>query len=310
MTAVLSLVVALGAMAILFVNRTRAPMVAMLALFSILPFRSVISHWEDNEQRGHYFGYWFGHDMFTPPFNDPKTGKPLYPEMDPDTVLYGGTDPGRFNPTYMIFCESFIPPSKRNAQDPNFDRRDVALITQNALADGTYLQYIRAHYNRSAQIDPPFFSELFRGPKEIEAGEKTNIIARMMRPLDRFFLKLGDDIEKKRRAGSSFFKEDHFTDLPGFIAKLREGQDPLSRFLYENLSKETQQLLSQEILTGTARARLAEDLSHLLEREFGGRASWRRRTSRGLGALKTICRVAGLTKLRTKRPPCNPKVHT
>jgi tetratricopeptide (TPR) repeat protein len=287
LTAVLSLVVAVGAMAILYVNRTRAPMVALLVLFSILPFRSVISHWEDNEQRGHYFGYWFGHDMFTPPFNDPKTGKPLYPEMDADTVLYGGTDPGRFNPTYMIFCESFIPPSKRNAQDPKFDRRDVALITQNALADGTYLQYIRAHYNRSAQNDPPFFSELFRGPKEIEAGEKTNIIARMMRPFDRFFLKLGDDIEKKRRAGSSFFKEDHFTDLPGFIAKLRQGQDPLSQFLYENLSKETQQLLSQDILTGKARVRLAEDLSRLLERELVARATVEEKTlERDRRALK------------------------
>jgi tetratricopeptide (TPR) repeat protein len=34
------------------------------------------------------------------------------------------------------------------------------LITQNALADGTYLDYLRAQYNRSKQIDPPFFSEL------------------------------------------------------------------------------------------------------------------------------------------------------
>ena len=50
--------------------------------------------------------------------------------------------------------------------DPNFDRRDVYLITQNALADGTYLNYIRAQYNRSAQIDPPFFQELVRSEKE------------------------------------------------------------------------------------------------------------------------------------------------
>jgi len=27
--------------------------------------------------------------------------------MDKDTILFGGTDPGRFCPTYMIFCESF-----------------------------------------------------------------------------------------------------------------------------------------------------------------------------------------------------------
>ena len=34
------------------------------------------------------------------------------------------------------------------------------IITQNALADGPYLQYIRAHYNPSTQIDPHFFQEL------------------------------------------------------------------------------------------------------------------------------------------------------
>ena len=31
--------------------------------------------------------------------------------MDRNTILFGGTDPGRFCPTYMIFCESFIPPT-------------------------------------------------------------------------------------------------------------------------------------------------------------------------------------------------------
>src|SRR5258705_6213187 len=85
-------------------------------------------------------------------------GKLIYPEMDRDTVLFGGTDPGRFNPTYMIFCESFTPSGKK-PEDPVFDRRDVYLITQNALADGTYLSYIRPHYNRSTQINPPFFQE-------------------------------------------------------------------------------------------------------------------------------------------------------
>ncbi len=117
--------------------------------------------------------------MFTPPFTDPKTGKLsydndlratllknpanatlIYPEMDRNTILFGGTDPGRFCPTYSIFCDSFIPHSCQPAQDQKFDRRDCYLITQNALADGTYLDYLRAQYNRSKQIDPPFFSEL------------------------------------------------------------------------------------------------------------------------------------------------------
>src|SRR5439155_402987 len=124
-------------------------------------------------------------------------GKLIYPEMARDTILFGGTDPGRFAPTYMIFCESFIPPSKK-PNDPNFDRRDVYIITQNALADGTYLSYIRAHYNRSTQIDPPFFQEVFRSAKEQELNYTTNIIARMVSPLDTLFLSLGSKIEERR----------------------------------------------------------------------------------------------------------------
>src|SRR5882762_2635298 len=103
-------------------------------------------------------------------------GKLVYPEMARNTILFGGTDPGRFCPTYMIFCESFIPP-KCKPRDPNFDRRDVYIITQNALADGTYLEYIRSHYNRSTQKDPPFFQELLRGKTEQEQGYKTNFLA-------------------------------------------------------------------------------------------------------------------------------------
>jgi tetratricopeptide (TPR) repeat protein len=118
--------------------------------------------------------------MFTPPFTDtdgklsydntrrnellkdPEKAKMIYPEMARDTILFGGTDPGRFCPTYIIFCESFIPHYCQPKQDQKFDRRDVYIITQNALADGTYLDYLRAQYNRSKQTDPPFFSRLFR----------------------------------------------------------------------------------------------------------------------------------------------------
>ncbi len=171
--------------------RQHAPAMLLLALFSLAPIRSVLTNWSDAEQRGHIFGYWFGHDMFSPPFG-------VYPEMARNTVLFGGTDPGRFNPTYMIFCESFLP-SKHKPKDPNFDRRDVYLITQNALADKTYLDYIRAHYNRSAHKDPYFFSELFRTDKAVELN-RTNLFAKLMLPLDRFFTDLGDKMEKRRRA--------------------------------------------------------------------------------------------------------------
>ncbi len=272
-TDLFGLALALGGVGLLLAGRTRLLFLPTLALFALLPLHSILSHWSENEQRGHYFGYWFGHDMFTPPFKDGASGKPLYPDMARDTVLYGGTDPGRFNPTYMIFCESFIPPAKRNPMDANFDRRDVYLITQNALADGTYLNYIRAHYNRSAQLDPPFFSELVRGPKELELGTKTNILACAMRPLDRFFLGLGDRIEKSRRAGTSFFQAGDFTDLAGLAARLKAAADPVSKFVFEHLSKDTQQMLSGGA-SDALRRPLARDLNALLELELNHQDAW------------------------------------
>ena len=145
----------------------------------------------------------------------------------------------------MIFCESFTPHNCQPAQDQNFDRRDVYIITQNALADGTYLYYIRAHYNRSAQIDPPFFSELARTLLK-DKEYQTNLIARAVAPLDRFFTDLGDRVEKRRRTYTSWFAEKDFHRPAGAYGQAAPGpqQDPLSKYLYENLSPETQQLLA------------------------------------------------------------------
>jgi hypothetical protein len=261
--AIYGLALAVAAFALMYLSRKErlhSLITGLCVVFALMPVYTAVSHWEDNEQRGHLFGYWFGHDMFTPPFG-------IYPEMDRHTVLYGGTDPGRFNPTYMIYCESFIPPGKK-PRDPKFDRRDVYLITQNALADGTYLNYIRAHYNRSAQIDPPFFQELLRGPRELELNLFTNVIARTASVLDGIFLKIGDNIEKGRRAGSSFFRESDFLDLPGFAGKLRQPQDAVSQFVAAHLSDHTKQLLAQSGAERKLRRALATDLNALLEREL------------------------------------------
>ena len=125
-------------------NAVRVGCVLLFAL-PIIPFKR---NWATCEQRGHDFGYQFGYRMFYPGGD--------YPPMDRDAVLFGGTDPGRFVPTYMIFCESRVRPQDR-FRDPhldpqggaNFDRRDVYIITQNALADNTYMSYIRDHYDYS-----------------------------------------------------------------------------------------------------------------------------------------------------------------
>jgi hypothetical protein len=216
LTAILSLALAGATIAIFLAARNRAPMAVLIGVIAILPLRSVLSHWSDNEQRGHLFGFWFGHDMFKPPFNG-ADGQPLYPPMAKDAILFGGTDPGRFCPTYMIFCEGFIPPRCR--RDPEFDRRDVYIITQNALADGTYLEYIRAHYNRSTQHDGPFFQGLVGAFQDLLLGKEdrlhklqqlphsTNSLAAVFgswqsvaRPLDDLLTRFGQKVEKRRRA--------------------------------------------------------------------------------------------------------------
>ena len=217
--------------------------------------------------------------MFTPPYLDPKgeltydekgraaaekgpNSLMVYPEMARDAVLFGGTDPGRFCPTYMIFCESFIPHSCQPEQDDHFDRRDVYIITQNALADNTYLDYIRAQFYRSAEIDPPFFQNLpatalpkiFHGP------------VRALAWLDDIFETIGSRIEWRRRTGTSWFKPSDFTDLKSLAAKLRKsGQsDNLSKYVYSKLSPETQSLLDSNGDEKTLAKDLAKDLNNIL----------------------------------------------
>ncbi len=94
-----------------------------------------------SEQNGHTFGWQFGAYQLDgakaikeqivadeEPLPDPDWP----PSMDPFSIFFGGTDPGRFVPTYMIYSADFRP--------------DVYLITQNALADGTYMSVERDLY--------------------------------------------------------------------------------------------------------------------------------------------------------------------
>ena len=286
-------------LAALAVYRTRAPLFITLALFSVMPVYSGLSHWFHSEQRHHWFGYWFGHDMFTPPFKGPDgkfsydaklreqamngtNGNLVYPEMAPDTVLFGGTDPGRFCPTYMIYCESFIPHSCQPEQDQKFSRRDVYLITQNAVADPTYLDYIRAQYNRSTQIDPPFFQNLLPTEFPTVFHNPTRAVAW----LDDIFENLGAKIERRRRTGTSWFQQSDFPDAGKLAAQLRlRGQgnefpaesrrpavdlqptgptDKLSKFLYGKLSAETKALLNSKADNQTLGRALAKDFNLLI----------------------------------------------
>lgn len=227
----------LGVLTVLLLfKREQIKLPLLLGLIALSPSYLILAHWSDNEQRGHLFGWYFGHDMFIPPFTDEATGelsydpetrarlladpekaKLVYPEMSTNAILFGGTDPGRFAPTYMIFAESFIKPEQR--RNPNFDRRDVSIITQNALADHTYLSYIRAHYNRSTQKDPPFFQDLVQRITTLNKGpdinQRTNLLPRLIGgPLDGIFRSLGDKIEARRRAEGVYPPDEIYTPTP------------------------------------------------------------------------------------------------
>ncbi len=131
----------------------RQGMMGIVAVIFLMPVVSFALNWSENEQRGHDFGYKFGYLMFKPGGG--------YPDMDRGSVLYGGTDPGRFVPTHMIMVESQVSPRSKTRMEKypesgTFDRRDVYIITQNALADGTYMNYLRDHYwpSRPRPEDP------------------------------------------------------------------------------------------------------------------------------------------------------------
>ncbi|MGA0848508.1 MAG: protein O-mannosyl-transferase family [Chthoniobacterales bacterium] len=96
----------------------------------LLPLWTGIHNAPLASQRDHWFGWHYGHDMLK--------------DLPKDAFVFGGTDPGRFVPTYMILGESFVDPKDR--RDPNFDRRDLVIVTQNALADAFYQKYIHDHY--------------------------------------------------------------------------------------------------------------------------------------------------------------------
>lgn len=96
----------------------------------LLPLWTGVQNYPLCSQRGHWFGWEYGYDMLK--------------DLPKDAFVFGGTDPGRFVPTYMILGESFVDP--QNRRDPDFDRRDLVIVTQNALADAFYQKYIHDHY--------------------------------------------------------------------------------------------------------------------------------------------------------------------
>lgn len=130
-----------------------------VALVLMLPFALIYKNYNSetqkrvvggSEQNGHNYGWQFGNWQLEgargvkedlraelPPEEFQKAWKE-YPDhsypppMETNAIFFGGTDPGRFVPTYMIYCAKV--------------RSDIYLITQNALADNTYLDVMRDFY--------------------------------------------------------------------------------------------------------------------------------------------------------------------
>ena len=128
------------------------------------------------EQNGHTFGWQFGNyqlrgaNAIREELSDDEEPlpNPMWPEeMEPHAIFFGGTDPGRFVPTYMIYSAMVRP--------------DVYLITQNALADDTYMSVERDLYGDeiwipskedSAESFNIYVSEVQSGKRQANADLK------------------------------------------------------------------------------------------------------------------------------------------
>jgi len=99
-------------------------------LLLVLPLMPLKLNEDGCSQRGRWFGWQFGHDMLK--------------DVPKDSVILGGTDPGRFVPTYMILGESSQAAGVK--RDPEFDRRDLYIITQNGVGEPLYRKYLADHY--------------------------------------------------------------------------------------------------------------------------------------------------------------------
>ncbi len=140
-----------------------------VAMVLLLPFALVHKNYHSEqqkmivggcEQNGHDFGWQFGNWQLRgvegikddlrywykadADFEEQWAAYPCtdYPEpMGTNAIFFGGTDPGRFVPTYMIYSAKVRP--------------DVYLITQNALADNTYMNVMRDLYGDQIWIPGP-----------------------------------------------------------------------------------------------------------------------------------------------------------
>ena len=147
-----------------------ACMVALLPVIENGANEELIHRMGAAEQSGHDFGWQFGAYMLEgahailPELSEDEEPlpDPFYPPpMAEHAVLFGGTDPGRFVPTYMVYGVGMRP--------------DVYVLTQNALADPTYMNVERDLYGdelwlpTADQVRDAFVDYV----DEVQAGKRT-----------------------------------------------------------------------------------------------------------------------------------------
>ena len=238
-----------GALLLRFAGRTAACVFAAAAAAVAFAF-PVIQNWNDDEmvfklggceQNGHTFGWQFGAYQLEgakalraqitadeEPLPDPSWPPP----MDPFSIFFGGTDPGRFVPTYMIYSANYRP--------------DIYLITQNALADDTYMSVERDLYGDeiwipskedSAEAFNIYVDEVQRGVRpangdlKIENGRVQVTGALGVMEINGILTKMMFDHDRRRH---SFYVEESYA-IPwmypylsphGLIMKLNAEQTP------------------------------------------------------------------------------------
>ena len=193
-----------------------------------------------SEQTGHDFGWQFGAYMLggaptiraelaadEEPLPDPFWPPP----MAQDAVFFGGTDPGRFVPTYMVYAVGFRP--------------DIHVLTQNALADPTYMNVERDLYGarlwipsaddvRTAFTD---YVEAVQSGKRTTRGTITEVNGRMQISGAAAVMDVNADLARQlfdRNPAHAFYVEesypvpwmDAFLEPAGLAMRLRrEGRD-------------------------------------------------------------------------------------
>jgi tetratricopeptide (TPR) repeat protein len=173
-------ILALSAAKELFRHRRWAtvPAVCLVLLLPVVPIvrnavdRDLIDIAGGAEQNGHDFGWQFGVgqlrgaagilEYLRADERDAYPDPTYPPPMEPNAIFFGGTDPGRFVPTYMIFSAKV--------------REDVFLITQNALADNTYMSVMRDLYGERIWIPSPNDSGMAfqKYVHEVRAGKRAS----------------------------------------------------------------------------------------------------------------------------------------